>query len=277
MREQRVLIAGCGDIGTQLGLRLSATGAQVFGLRRTINQLPDSIHGIAADLSNPASLVNLPACDYLFYTAAAKSADPEVYRATYVDGLRHLLEALPDAPRHLFLASSTGVYHQHEHDWVDEQSPVQPDNERGRILLASEQLALNSGIPATVVRFSGIYGPGRTHLQRQVQAGIAAPAEPLHYSNRIHRDDCVGVLMHLLQRAEDGMTLKPLYLASDDAPTPIHEVMEWLAKQMGVKIKTRQPVRRGGSKRCSNRRLKASGYRFLYPDYRSGYASLLRG
>ncbi|MBA4503574.1 SDR family oxidoreductase [Marinobacterium marinum] len=276
MREQRVLIAGCGDIGTRLGLRLSATGAQVFGLRRTINQLPDGIHGIAADLTDPAALRGLPACDYLFYTAAANSTDLEVYRATYIKGLRHVLAALPEPPRHLFLTSSTGVYHQHEHDWVDEQSPVRPDSERGRILQASEQLALTSGIPATVVRFSGIYGPGRTHLQRQVKAGIAAPATPLHYSNRIHRDDCVGVLQHLLQKAEDGTALKPLYLASDDCPTPIHEVMEWLAERFGVSIDTRQPVRRSGSKRCNNRRLKASGYRFVYPDYRSGYASLLR-
>lgn len=276
MREQRVLIAGCGDIGTRLGLRLSAAGAQVFGLRRTINQLPDGIHGIAADLADPSSLDSIPACDYLFYTAAAKSADPAVYSATYVDGLKHLLAALPEPPRHLFLTGSSSVYHQHEHDWVDEQSPVQPDSARGRILLESEQLALNSGIAATVVRFSGIYGPGRTHLQRQVAAGIAAPAEPLHYSNRIHRDDCVGVLQHLLQLAEDGVALKPLYLASDDSPAPIHEVMEWLAEQLGVEIETRQPVRRSGSKRCSNRRLRASGYRFLYPDYRSGYAALLR-
>lgn len=275
MREQRVLIAGCGDIGTRLGLTLAAEGAQVFGLRRTINQLPPGIHGIAADMTDTGSLGDLPECDYLFFTVAAKSRDPGVYQQTYVDGLRNLLASLPTPPRHLFVTSSTGVYHQHEHDWVDEQSPTSPESDSGRILLASEQLALSSGIPATIVRFSGIYGPGRTHLQQQVMSGIAAPAEPLHYSNRIHRDDCVGVLRHLLQLVEDGMAVKPLYLASDDAPTPINEVMEWLAAELGVNIETRQPVRRGGSKRCSNRRLKASGYRFIYPDYRRGYSALL--
>ena len=276
MREQRVLIAGCGDIGTRLGLTLAAEGAQVFGLRRTINQLPDGIHGIAADMADPDSLTDLPKCDYVLFTAAAKSRDPEVYHRTYVDGLRNLLAALPNTPRHLFITGSTGVYHQHEHDWVDEQSPTEPDSDTGRALLASEQLALNSGIPATVVRFSGIYGPGRTHLQRQVLAGIAAPVEPVHYSNRIHRDDCVGVLLHLLQLRQAGQSLKPMYLASDDAPAPISEVMEWLATELGVAVETRQPVRRGGSKRCSNRRLKASGYRFIHPDYRSGYRALLQ-
>lgn len=276
MREQRVLIAGCGDVGTQLGVRLSAQRAQVFGLRRTINQLPAGIHGIAADMTDPTTLSELPACDWVFYTAAAKSRDPEVYRRTYVDGLRHVLEALPRPPRHLFLTSSSGVYSQSEHEWVDEQSVTEPESESGRILLASEQLALNSGIPATVVRFSGIYGPGRNHLQRLVESGIAAPSEPVHYSNRIHSADCAGVLEHLLQLALQEQTLKPLYLASDDSPTPIHEVMEWLAAELGIEIRERQPVRRGGSKRCSNRRLRASGYRFRYPDFRSGYTELLR-
>ncbi|WP_417533756.1 SDR family oxidoreductase [Marinobacterium stanieri] len=276
MQEQRVLIAGCGDIGTRLGLKLAAEGAQVFGLRRTINQLPDGIHGIAADMADPASLANLPECDYLFFTAAAKSREPGVYRQTYVDGLRNLLDALPSPPRHLFVTGSTGIYHQHEHDWVDEQSATDPTTDSGRCLLESEQLALHSGIPATIVRFSGIYGPGRDHLQRRVLEGIAAPAEPLHYSNRIHRDDCVGVLRHLLRLHQDGHALKPVYLASDDAPTPIHEVMEWMAEQLGVTITRREQVRRGGSKRCSNRRLRASGYRFQYPDYQSGYRALLQ-
>ncbi len=276
MQELRVLIAGCGDIGTGLGLSLASAGAQVFGLRRTINQLPDGIHGIAGDMTDPASLAGLPACDYLFFTAAAKSRAPGVYQQTYVEGLSNLLNALPAPPKHLFVTGSSGVYHQHEHDWVDEQSPTEPDSDSGRSLLASEQLAFNSGIPATIVRFSGIYGPGRDHLQRKVQAGIAAPAEPLHYSNRIHRDDCVGVLEHLLRLKLAGDELKPVYLATDDAPTPIHEVMEWMAQQLGVEIKEREPVRRSGSKRCSNRRLRASGYRFKYPDYQSGYRALLK-
>lgn len=275
MQEQRVLIAGCGDVGTRLGIKLSAQGAQVFGLRRTINQLPTGIHRIAADLTDPGTLKQLPRCDWLFYTAAAGHPDPEIYHRIYVEGLHHLLAALPHPPKHLFLTSSSRVYAQSGHEWVDEQSATEPDSENGRILLAGEQQALQGPIPATVVRFSGIYGPGRDHLQRRVQAGIAAPASPLHYSNRIHSDDCAGVLEHLLRLAAEGQALQPVYLASDDAPTPIHEVMEWLAERMGVVIHQRQPIRRGGSRRCSNHLLRASGYRFIYPDFRRGYAGLL--
>lgn len=276
MREQRVLIAGCGDIGTRLGIKLSTQGAQVFGLRRTINQLPTGIHGIAADLADLASLKSLPQCDWVFYTAAAGRPDPETCQRVYVEGLRNLLTALPAPPRHLFLTGSSRVYAQSGHEWVDEQSAAEPEDERGRILLASEQLALQSGLPATVVRFSGIYGPGRDRLLQQVLAGTGAPGAPLHYSNRIHSDDCAGVLEHLLRLAAEGQALQPVYLASDDAPTPIHEVMEWLAERMGVTIRRRQPIRRSGSKRCSNRLLRASGYRFIYPDFRRGYTELLQ-
>lgn len=275
MHKTRVLIAGCGDVGTALGLQLARAGADVRGLRRTINQLPAPIQPLAGDLSAADGLPPLAACDYLVYSAAAKSRDLNTYRAVYVDGLRRVLEALPAPPQRLLLTSSTGVYAQHAHEWVDEFSPTEPDSATGRILLQSEQIAHDAGCPATVVRFSGIYGPGRHHLLDQVRAGIQAPDSPIHYSNRIHRDDCAGILAHLIALDRAGQPLAPLYLASDDAPTPISEVMGWLAEQLGVTITTRRPVRRGGSKRCSNLRLKASGYRFRYPDFRAGFASVL--
>ena len=107
--KQRILIAGCGDVGSALGLELIAAGHFVQGLRRTINQLPPGIHGIAADLTNPASLSGrLPACDILVYSAAASRHDEAGYRAAYIDGLRNLLAALPQPPRRLFFTSSSG-------------------------------------------------------------------------------------------------------------------------------------------------------------------------
>ncbi|MBR9884237.1 MAG: SDR family oxidoreductase [Oceanospirillales bacterium] len=275
MHTTRVLIAGCGDVGTALGLRLSAEGAEVHGLRRTINQLPKPIQPIAADLAASGPLPALPACDYLVYCAAAKSRDLDIYRAVYVDGLRRTLAALPVPPKRLFLTSSTGVYGQHDHEWVDELSPTEPDSPTGQILLESETEARNAGCPATVVRFSGIYGPDRNHLISQVRSGIQAPETPIHYSNRIHRDDCAGILTHLIRQDLLGEQLAPLYLASDDAPTPIHDVMAWLAEQTESPVTQWREVRRGGSKRCRNQRIKASGYQFIHSDYRSGYAAQL--
>lgn len=278
LNRDQILIAGCGDVGSQLGLKLAAQGHQVFGLRRNINQLPTGIQGIAADLSQPDTLQGLPQpLDTLFYIVAAGQRDETAYQQAYPQGLSNLLNALEQQsirPRQLFFISSTAVYHQHHDEWIDEQSATEPDNFSGQIMLAAEAIALQSGLAATVVRFSGIYGPGRNYMLGQVNRGIGYPDTPPRYSNRIHRDDCVGVLEHLYQLSHQ-QTLQPLYLASDDAPAPLHEVGDWLAKQLKVEITERSARRTIGSKRCRNTALKASGYRFKYPDYQSGYPELI--
>lgn len=277
MHKQQILIAGCGDVGSTLGLALQAQGHNVFGLRRTINQLPAGLQGIAGDLAEPASLRGkLPPCDILVYCAAASQHDEAGYRSAYVEGLRNVLSALARPPRLLLFTSSSSVYHQADGGWVDEQSPTEPGRFSGQVMLQAEALALNSGIAATVVRFSGIYGPGRNHLINQVRSGLGAPALPEHYSNRIHRDDCAGVLHHLISLHLQGTPLAPVYLASDDAPATLHEVSQWLATALDVPIHITKPLRRGASKRCNNALLRASGYRFIYPDFRAGYTALLK-
>ncbi|WP_409524235.1 SDR family oxidoreductase [Nitrincola sp. MINF-07-Sa-05] len=271
MNQTSILIAGCGDVGSALGLQLIAEGASVHGIRRNINQLPAGIKGIAADMSDPATLSALPECEYLVWLASATDHTEEGYRQAYIENLKHLLAALPASPRHLFLASSSGVYHQANGEWVDEDSPTEPEGFSGKALLEGERLALECGIPCSIVRFSGIYGPGRNHLINQVIAGIAAPDQPVHFSNRIHRDDCAGVLAHLIKLHMAGEQLADCYLASDDLPVPLSEVMQWLAEQTGSEITEHRIIRRGGSKRCSNQKLKATGYCFIHPDYRTGF------
>lgn len=56
----RILIAGCGDIGTTLGLALSAAGHTVWGLKRHPAEAPSGIQPLAADLTDPATLNALP-------------------------------------------------------------------------------------------------------------------------------------------------------------------------------------------------------------------------
>lgn len=274
--SQRVLIAGCGDIGIHLALQLNEQGYKVYGLRRNINQLPGAIHGICADLGDPSQLCSLPAIDMLVYCVAASQRDEAGYRQAYVEGLANLQAALAsqDVKRILFVSSSA-VYHQNDDGWVDEASATQPPRFNGKVMLEAEQQLLQHTIPGTVVRFSGIYGPGRSHLLGQVFQGKGYAAEPVQFSNRIHRDDCSGVLAHLLNLQAQGEILDDIYLASDDYPSSLHEVSHWLAEQMDVVITEEAQPRSGGSKQCSNRRLYASGYQFKYPSFREGYKSLV--
>ncbi|WP_286240879.1 SDR family oxidoreductase [Neptuniibacter halophilus] len=279
MQQKTILIAGCGDVGSKLGQQLLQQGHNVVGLRRNINQLPQGIQGISADLGQldtlQQALSEIQQCDILVYSAAASSHDEAGYQSAYLQGMRNLLQALPVQPQHLFFTSSSGVYHQDDHGWVDETSPCHPQSFSGRIMLQAEQAVAQASVPSTVVRFTGIYGPGRNHLLNRVRRGDVAPQEPPQYSNRIHRDDCTGVLNHLINLHFNGQALLDCYLATDDEPVTMHEVTHWLAETLGSEILTTTASRRAGSKRCSNQRLKDSGYKFIYPDFRSGYRELI--
>lgn len=277
-----VLIAGCGYVGTALGIRLATEGYVVWGLRRRTGLLPPSIRPFAADLTLPETLRTLPpGVQYVFYTAAADRSDDEAYRAVYVDGLRNLLEAMESQgqqPQRVFFTSSTAVYAQVSGEWVDEMSPAQSEHFSGRRLLEGEQLLLGSRFPATVLRLGGIYGPGRARLIESVRQGLAAyPEGPPVYANRIHRDDCVGSLCHLMTLPQPAH----LYLGVDHHPADQCAVLRWLAAQLSVPpprtegVSGFQERSQRSNKRCSNARLVASGHVFRFPTFREGYRALL--
>ncbi|PXB83450.1 NAD(P)-dependent oxidoreductase, partial [Pseudomonas aeruginosa] len=206
--SQTVMIAGCGDVGGRLGEALLADGWRVHGLRRSVDALPQGILPVAGDLQAPECPAQWPSepLDYLVYSAAASQHDEAGYRAAYVDGLRHVLgwlQAHGQRPRRLLFVSSTGVYAQTDGGWIDEESPALSQAYSGRIMLDAEQVALDSGIPATRVRLAGIYGPGREWLLNQVRQGYRVVSEPPLYANRIHADDAAGLLAFLL-RADAG-------------------------------------------------------------------------
>jgi len=233
----RVLIAGCGYVGSALGERLSAEGHEVFGLKRNPEDLPAGIRPIRADLSRPETLTSLPSgIDFIFYTAGASRSDEEGYRDAYLDGMGRLLGALSDLaeqPRRIFFTSSTSVYDQRRGEWVDEDSKTAPTSYRGDIMLMTERLLLAGEVPATVVRLGGIYGPGRDRLLRAVLRGeVGASEGEAHYTNRIHRDDAAGCLQHLMALESPSA----VYLGVDHEAAEEGAVLRWLADRLGVKL-----------------------------------------
>jgi nucleoside-diphosphate-sugar epimerase len=278
----RVLIAGCGYVGSALAEMLVEDGHEVWGMRRNPAALPPGVHHFAADLRDPATLAHLPPdLDFVAYTATADASTDEAYRAAYVDGPRHLLHALAaggQRPRRVLFTSSTGVYGQRGGEWIDEDSPTEPASFTGARMLEGERVFLDGPFPGVVLRLGGIYGPGRTSLVEKVRSGEAeCPPEP-SWTNRIHRDDAAGALRHL-------MTLEapaPVYLGVDREPAALCDVYRWIAARLGL---PEPPVRagaedgrrrrRGGNKRCRGDRLAASGYIYRYPTFREGFGALL--
>lgn len=283
MSAPSVLIAGCGDVGSRLATQLLAAGWQVHGLRRDVSKLPEGVIGVAGDLFNEECPATWPvgAVDYLVYCAAATDHDEEGYRKAYVQGLQNVLSWLDDygqVPERLIFVSSSSVYGQQDGVWVDETSETVAAGYSGRLMLEAEQVALNSGIPASVLRLTGIYGPGREWLLTQVRRGYRVAVEPPLYGNRIHADDAAGLLAFLLEKDREGVKLDQLYIGVDDAPAPLAEVVGWLREYLGVTEWAEDAsVRRTGSKRCSNARAKALGWVPKYSSYREGYAAILEG
>jgi nucleoside-diphosphate-sugar epimerase len=276
-----LMIAGCGDVGSRLGQQLHTAGWQVYGLRRDTRLLPSGILPVAGDLQQPSCPDAWPeaSLDYLVYCAAASQHDEVGYRRAYVEGLQHVLRWLEQhkqRPKRILFVSSSSVYGQQDGSWVDESSEATAEGYSGRVMREAEQLVLTCGIPATVVRLTGIYGPGREWLLRQVKEGYRVAVEPPLYGNRIHADDAAGLLAHLLQVDAQGQTLESCYIGVDDEPAPLHEVVDWLRARLQVSHWANEAsVRRAGSKRCSNARAKALGWRPAYPSYREGYAAII--
>ena len=274
----KILLAGCGDIGCRTGLQL-APQHDCFGLKRNPQKLPDSIKPIAGSLTDLNRLQDVLAegFDVLVVTLTPGTFTPEAYQKSYVDGATTLATAIDKAehkPRLVIWVSSTSVYGDNQGAWVDELSATAPLSFSGKLLLQAEEHISALPCASIIVRFSGIYGPGRTRMLGQILAGKGRPAQPEQWSNRIHSDDCAGVLAHLIRCFENGDKLDSLYVATDCAPVTQHDLRIWLATQLNVDLQD-EIVEQKAIRRCSNQRLLETGYKFIYPGYKEGYQSLI--
>ena len=295
-----VLLAGCGDLGTEAGLRFAAAGHRVVGWRRSPGKLPAGIEGVAADLSS-GELPPVPAdASAVVVAVAAGSPTEDAYRAAYIDGLSNVLDAVlasgAGVARVLFV-SSTAVYGDAGGGWIDESTTPEPGGFSGRIMREAEELLFDrlrgTGITPVALRLGGIYGPGRTRLIDQVRNGSAVvPAEP-RYTNRIHRDDAAAAIVRLCTM---DAVHKPVYIGVDNDPAELGDVLCFLAAELGLPrppssagavsknggdrggaSKAGAEPARGGNKRCSNALLRSTGFEFLCPSFREGYRDILAG
>lgn len=276
----RILIAGCGDLGMRVAKLLRIDQERiVFGIRRhpPANQTPDSVEWIAADLTRPESLASIPdGITHLVYSAAPSERTEPAYRATYLEGLQHIVQRIqsPSLERVIFISSSA-VYGDHGQDWVNEDTPTNPAGFNGRILCEAEHWLSEYGqrnhVSTISLRLSGIYGPDRNYLLERLRQGQAvAPQSNAHWVNRIHIDDAGAAVIHVLGLASPAS----VYLVTDSTPLPMRILYEHLAKLVGGPVPPEGlPARGVGSKRLSNARLLASGFTFKWPDSRVAYTA----
>jgi nucleoside-diphosphate-sugar epimerase len=180
--------------------------------------------------------------------------------------------------------STTGVYGDHDGGWVDEDTPLTPNTERGQRRLDAENAWLNlHALPLHVFRLAGIYGPGRNALENVKDGSAKRVIRKGQIFSRIHVDDIAGVLLASMQRPHPGRA----YNVADDEPCPPQDVITYAAELLNMEPPPEvafehanlSPMARSfymDSKRVSNARVKTElGYEFRHPNYRVGLQSLL--
>jgi nucleoside-diphosphate-sugar epimerase len=285
----RVAILGCGYVGLELGRQLADRGHEPIGVRRSadgLERIADAgFEAVRADITDREALDGVPDVDAIVFAASSGGRGAEAAREVYVEGLRTAIEAFGERetpPDRLVYTSSTGVHGDHDGDWVDEETPLEPTTEKTAVLAEAERVALERpakyGFDGTVARFAGLYGPDRYRLERYLEGPVTEG-----YLNMVHRDDAAGAVGHLL--AADRARGEVVQVV-DDEPVSKWTFADWLADECGVE---RPPKRTKAerladddlseagrrriltSKRCSNEKLRALGYEFTYPTFREGY------
>ena len=275
----KILLAGCGDIGQRVVTKL-APSYQCFGLRRSAFVFSDQITSIVGDLTdqNRMRVVFEEKFDIVVATLTPSSRSEGAYKKAYVETSEALTAVINQAiyqPKLVIWISSTSVFGESASGWMDESSPARPTSFSGQALLNAEHNIGELRCKHIVLRFSGIYGPGRRRLISEVERGIGRPAKPEYWTNRIHSEDCAGIIAYLVDACLADSPLESLYIATDCQPVTQHNLRKWLATKIDVRL-TEQPAKQGLTRCLSNKRLIQTGYQFLFPTYQEGYQSLLK-
>jgi nucleoside-diphosphate-sugar epimerase len=273
----KILMIGCGSLGTRIAESLYHQGHEVVGVRASRKQLPHGMRTLQADVTQIATLSKLVTemPEVIVYCIAATAQTDENYNQHYVQGLKNVISTQSQNTRlqHVFFISSTRVYGQVTDAVLDETVSPEPSDFGGSRLLEAEQLLHQLPCQTTALRLSGIYGLGRLYLINMAKDLARWPLTN-SWTNRIHEDDASSFIAYLVQKSIHRQVLERCYIVTDNQPVSQYEVLNWLASKMGLSTANHIPEITQG-KRLSNARLQSTGYQLRYPDYKQGYLTLL--
>ena len=177
--------------------------------------------------------------------------------------------------------SATGVYGNHNGDWVDENSKTNPTSKNGMDRLSAEKSWLNladkKNLPLQIFRLSGIYSNQYNILTRLKLGEAKIINKKNHFFSRVHVEDIANILYNSLNHFKK----KEIYNISDDKPASAEEVTMYGTKLLGVdKPKTIEINEIDSemlknfykdSKKVDNKKMKEFfNYKLKYPTYVEG-------
>jgi nucleoside-diphosphate-sugar epimerase len=287
------LIIGCGYLGSRVARLWQDLGESVHAITRSSDNVArlvaDGVLPTMANVCNPNSLAKLPQIETVLYAVGYDHSSPHSIQEVYAAGLANVLSALPNAVQRVIYISTTGVYGSASGEWVDENTPTDPQRDGGKASLAAEQVlaAHPIGKHSTILRLAGIYGPNRIPYIDKLRAGesLAVPSEG--WLNLIHVYDAAAFVVAIDQwAAQNPRTDGPaVFCLSDGHPVVRGDYYREVARHIGaadlhfIAPDPNSPAaqRARSDKRISNRKLlETLNYKFQYPDYRAGLAAILR-
>lgn len=288
---KRLVIFGCGYVGSEVAREALARGVQVVALTRNKAKAQElrqaGVEVVVADLAGDEWHEQIGGGpDFVLNAVSSGGGGLDGYRRSYVEGMRSVMAwaAGRGSVGTFVYTSSTSVYPQGGGVSVDEDTPTAGASERGRVLLEAEQLL--TGEPDAcrrwfVLRLAGIYGPGRVNLIEQVRTGTVAGRGD-HHLNLIHRDDVCAAIWAAFG-ARRGVASGIFNVADDDAAVK-SEVAGWLARRLGVAPPVFSGVPMAGRNTVTPDRLIANdrikrvlGWRPRFASFREGYENVLAG
>ena len=283
-----LIIFGCGYVGMELARSCLAMGWQVTAFTRNPHKAAD-----AEKLGARAVLAGLQSADWwgelssqydhAVNCVGAAAPSIEGYQASYLEGMHSIegwLKETNQSLQNLIFTSSSSVYPQTDGSLVDEESTNVGVSARGQILLDAEQVCLQ--VPQayarrrTVVRFSGLYGPGRHLLVDKIRRGEPMTGSPDRVLNLTHRDDAASAVLAILQSPssfEGG-----IFNASDGQHASRGEIVDWVASRVGVPKPAFIDVDedKGSHRRVDSSKIgQVFGWVPRFADFQSGYEDFL--
>lgn len=275
-----VLIAGCGYLGRRAARRWCDSGTTVFAITRTRTRAEeltvDGILPLVGDLA-AGKLPELPEVDMVLWAVGFDRSAGGTREAVWINGLRHLLQRLPDSVRRFLYVSSTAVYGQSGGETVTEETRADPLTEGGQCCLKAEQLVQEfsqlrtSPTTAVILRMAGIYGPDRL-LRRMVEmkAGAPLPGQADSLLNLVHIDDAVTAIV---AASVADVPPRVMNIVSTGTLTRAEYYAE-LARLAGTREPefdvSAQTKMRGGNKRVASLVRSQLAAEFRFDDVRAG-------
>ncbi|TPK55240.1 MULTISPECIES: SDR family oxidoreductase [unclassified Mesorhizobium] len=280
MSEKRIFIFGAGYSGKAFARANRESATTVRGTTRSAEKFEALRQAGIAPLLFDGALTGEIGDALATTTHLVISIAPEEAGDPVLNAAREAIVRMP-ALEWIGYLSTVGVYGDHGGAWVDETAQCRPVSKRSAMRVAAEQdwlrLGREIGRPVAVLRLSGIYGPGRNALVNLENGTARRLVKPGQVFNRIHCDDIAGALWHLIGDNTGG-----IFNVTDDEPAPPQDVVAYAAALMGItpppeisfEAAQLSPMARsfyGENKRVANAALKATGYRFRFPDYRAAF------